>query len=194
MDIQNDMYRVGQTYPIRVLELGVTTPLDSAKGTTLTLSNFQGFVGLLPLLNGMADDELFINQGTLPTHIHIDWRFLNPRDYAYFQRNYGSKRLLEQVITFPFPEYLRHAVKIVTQPMLCYRSWWDLEWPPYKSAHFMPTLERKYACATLAAGKCPHRGVAVEAMIVDDDGYLLCPGHGLRWDPKTGRLAPRHVV
>lgn len=191
MITDHDMYRVGETYPIPTLEMGVTVPLDPAKGTTLTLSDFQGFVGTLPLLNALADDEPFINGNTLPTHIHIDWRFLKPADYVYFQRNYGAKRLLEQVITFPYSAEILRAVQPSTRPMLCYRSWWHLEWPAYKSAPFMPQLERKYACATLAAGRCPHRGVAVAAMIQDDDGYLVCPGHGLRWDPKTGKLAPR---
>ena len=57
----------------------------------------------------------------------------------------------------------------------------------------LPVMERDYADARLRPGcpKCPHRGMPLNGLPVDGQGRVVCPGHGLRFNLRTGRLSPR---
>lgn len=47
-------------------------------------------------------------------------------------------------------------------------------------------------CNRLKPGNiCPHRGIDLTPF-VKPDGTVICPGHGLRWDTKTGNLLAHH--
>lgn len=59
---------------------------------------------------------------------------------------------------------------------------------------WMADLERAYADARLKCGlACPHRGLPLAGQPVQPGDLVVCPGHGLRWNVKTGALAPRVV-
>ena len=52
-------------------------------------------------------------------------------------------------------------------------------------------LSAAYRDARLVNGTiCPHRGADLRGMKPDADGCVRCPLHSLRWNLKTGRLAP----
>lgn len=180
------MYQVGRTYRVPAMHFGC--PVTLPNGNTLTLDNYLGFTGWLPLLLPPKEDESFVS--TLPEHAHIDYRFLSDRWYAHFERWHGctgSELFLHVVLFGPNVadrEQIRH-LPIKVHRMKCRRQFEALD---YSSAHYMPRLQEKYVCAALLNGKCPHRGTPVAAMI-EKDGALVCPAHGLRW-AKTGELKP----
>ena len=55
----------------------------------------------------------------------------------------------------------------------------------------MEAAQRK-RCDRLKDGHtCPHRGIDLRPF-EQADGTAICPGHGLRWDMRTGLLLARH--
>jgi hypothetical protein len=62
------------------------------------------------------------------------------------------------------------------------RERWAFEW--------QPRLESEYAAIRAACTRCPHRGFSLAGLPVKD-GKVVCPGHGLQWNVKTGALVPR---
>lgn len=38
---------------------------------------------------------------------------------------------------------------------------------------------------------CPHRGISCVGVVAESDGGVVCPGHGLKWNPKDGELISR---
>ena len=62
---------------------------------------------------------------------------------------------------------------------------------PFKIPFWLRELEAAYAEATLRDGLiCPHKGASLAGMVQDEDGCITCPLHGLRWNARTGQLAP----
>lgn len=60
------------------------------------------------------------------------------------------------------------------------------------SAWFQLMLEQRFENAVAQDCRtCPHRGLPLTSLPVDDEGGVTCPGHGLRWSASTGRLMPR---
>lgn len=50
-------------------------------------------------------------------------------------------------------------------------------------------LRDAYADKRVKCGKCPHRGLPLESLPREPGTDIVtCPGHGLRWDLKTGEL------
>jgi nitrite reductase/ring-hydroxylating ferredoxin subunit len=51
-------------------------------------------------------------------------------------------------------------------------------------------LERAYKATNAKCGRCPHRGLPLNGLPVKDD-KVICPGHGLQFNVKTGEMIPR---
>ena len=69
------------------------------------------------------------------------------------------------------------------------------EYPPYPEEFMMrgwlPELEQAYRDHRIKENLiCPHKGGDLRGSPVVD-GKVTCPLHGLRWDLRTGKLAPR---
>lgn len=179
-------YAPGRIYRVPAMHFGSLVTLPD--GNTLTLDSYLGFKGWLPLLLPPKQDEPFLSD--IPEHAHIDYRFLSDRWLAHFERRHackGSELFLNVLLFGPAvldPGLMQH-LPLKMHRMKCRRAFEALD---YSSAHYIPRLQQKYACAALLNGKCPHRGTAVAAMI-EKDGALVCPAHGLRW-AKTGELKP----
>jgi hypothetical protein len=64
---------------------------------------------------------------------------------------------------------------------------------PKLNASWMPDLEAAYKDCTIKADclRCPHRGLPLNGPPVDEQGNVVCPGHGLRFNLHAGRLVPR---
>lgn len=173
-------YIVGKRYEVMALELG--KPFPKGNGNDVTIAEWHGFTGLLPLLNWFSEDEHFIAGHQPHLHAHIDWRFL--RKHAFQQiretmvrmgfRAHGAEITLHVIqIDREWMKYLRPTFTT----MRCRR---ELPMPDFEVAHWRESLDAKYPCAALANGRCPHRGVPASAM-VEVDGMLVCPAHGLRF-------------
>ena len=56
-------------------------------------------------------------------------------------------------------------------------------------ARYMDRLEQQYKGLRVENGRCPHQGIDLRGIEPDAQGFVRCPGHGLRWCPKTGEMA-----
>lgn len=121
-------------------------------------------------------------------HYHPDVRFLGEAQVKYWQRHglrlayaAGYPVCVTKVDGTP----LAHTLK--TMAMQCLRDYNDHVFPKGK-AQTWDALRRAYRDCKLKPGMvCPHRGFRL-APHVRDDGLVVCPGHGLVWDTKTGKL------
>ena len=146
----------------------------------------------MPIIGPEHEDKEFV--GFDPTHWHIDWRFAGERAFkevtrlpmksgphshcyaAVVQRWGWNDPALGRALTEGEP---------VMRRMKCKR-----EWPayPFTAAKWLPKLEAAYADCKLKPGLvCPHKGLPLEHAARDGD-VATCPGHGLRWNVRTGEL------
>ena len=66
--------------------------------------------------------------------------------------------------------------------------------PPYDPAQvpWLDELRQAYRNRRLDQEMtCPHRGAPLAGLQPDADGNVTCPLHRLRWNLKTGRMAPK---
>lgn len=154
------------------------------------LPRFNLGAGLIPIFGPLHSDAEFIK---FPApHWHIDFRFLRKRAWPRMWRVMvsGEKACYNHVAQKD-PNWgepiLDHSFGVQTRKMQCKR-----EWPtyPYELAQWLPALESAFAGARLKPGLvCPHKGIPLESCPRDGD-VVTCPGHGLRWNVKTGELVP----
>lgn len=117
-------------------------------------------------------------------HYHIDWRFVTETEYRGAAWN-----------DMPHGKVVGAVGKPVLRELTCLREM--PEFPNVRELGWDPlgrwsSLERAFACKTLKDGHiCPHRGIDLRPF-AQEDGTAICPGHGLRWDLRTGLLMDRH--
>ncbi len=127
------------------------------------------------------------------SHWHIDWRFVlsSAMRHVRTETPYGNvvQRIAYEHHPDDFSIYKQPLIEgdVVVRRMKCKR-----DWPPYPHAkqqrHWGPELEKAFAGCKLGPGMvCPHRGVPLDGAQRDGD-VVTCPGHGLRWNIKTGEL------
>jgi hypothetical protein len=135
-------------------------------------------------------------------HYHIDWRFVG---HTPFNRLKRERSVLSRVLTNdgtdPWnktitrsPELRRIKCKrempefpkvsqIIVRSAYSAGDGGGQKWARMETAQAM-------VCNKLKPGNiCPHRGIDLTPFI-KPDGIVICPGHGLRWDTKTGELLP----
>lgn len=145
--------------------------------------------GWVPVIGPRHEDAEHLN---FPyEHYHIDWRFIPDKQ---FHRNHGREHH-SSVLSNTGGGTLGDA-KPALKRRACRR-----EMPDFPSLTMRPAsirirwqaMEREHACAKLKPGNiCPHRGINLTPFI-KPDGTVICPGHGLRFDTKTGNLLPHHT-
>lgn len=143
----------------------------------------------VPVIGPEHRDVEFIN---FPhSHWHVDWRFASTRTFK--RARYDALRPASHVYAVVLqrwgwgdPQYNWQLVEgeVVMKRMKCKR-----ELPPYphKEARWLPKLEAAFAKACMTGMVCPHKGLPLEGCAMDGD-VVQCPGHGLRWNIKTGEL------
>lgn len=126
-------------------------------------------------------------------HWHIDWRFVSAKVYEDVQ---GS-RYDKSVLSMPFQQYpISARVEDTTQTMYtgnvelrrlkCKRPM--PSWEPIREhVKWLAKLEESCAHLKMKNMVCPHRGIPLKSCSQDGD-VVMCPGHGLRWNVKTGEL------
>ena len=125
-------------------------------------------------------------------HWHIDWRFASERMFQGWSRGLtgqphgcvisndspddfkpsltGTPQLKRRKCRRPMPDF----------PVLSKAPWAAME------------AAQRARCDRLKDGHtCPHRGIDLRPF-AQADGTAVCPGHGLRWDLRTGLLLARH--
>jgi hypothetical protein len=167
--------------------------------------------GAVPVHGPWHEDEKYI--GFKRHHFHVDWRFASPRYRAFvmdhmdhFAPRYAP---LEQLV------HNRVICEMITNPVLRQRRCQRLM-PDFPNAKFVVELERAYHDHVLDPRCliCPHRGMQLahgtirqelptteppvfqnsyRALPFDESSHqtVVCPGHGLKWNLTTGKLAPR---
>lgn len=130
------------------------------------------------------------------THFHIDWRFASTRLF---------NRCSERSIFHPTdPRYVYNRVLhrwpiqgkqetredpfFISEPVQRRRRC-QREFPayPHKEVKWLPRLQEACGHMKMTGMVCPHRGMPLEGCPRDGD-VVQCPGHGLRWNVKTGEL------
>lgn len=137
-------------------------------------------VGFWPVTGPQHEDREII--GFAWRHWHYDFRFLTHAQHLRKTLDRGS------VLCTAQGEHKEPgiAAEVVYKPRLCQRE--VLGFPAYK-AHWLPQLRDAHADARVKCGKCPHRGLPLESLPREPGTDIVtCPGHGLRWDLKTGKM------
>ena len=134
------------------------------------------------------DVELGVNW----EHWHIDWRFASKRMFLGCSRG-STGQPHGSVISNDGPDDFKPS--LTGTPELkrrkCRRLMPDFPVAPRPKWAAMEVAQRG-RCDKLKDGHtCPHRGIDLRPF-EQEDGTAICPGHGLRWDMRTGLLLARH--
>lgn len=137
-------------------------------------------------------------------HWHVDWRFASGRVFERAKRQHFTRNGDSDVFNYVLQRYASLGSgredldnpfvatgEVVQRRVKCRR---ELPAYPHQRAAWMPKLEEKFATACMKHMVCPHRGIPLDGCPRDGD-VVTCPGHGLRWNVKTGalkRLAPQN--
>lgn len=128
-------------------------------------------------------------------HYHVDTRFMseafcyrylgNYKTDFYLQgKTYAQEAMIIPVIVNSQATYYKlESPEPVLRKRLCQRETPEFVWP----TTFGPKLQAAYANCQLDPENpiCPHRGFKLSGL-PEKDGVVVCPGHGIRWDLRTG--------
>lgn len=150
--------------------------------------------GLYPVIGPKHEDGDHL--GFPYEHIHLDLRFLPPAQARMTPYVWGveEKSRLRAALLRPivFDFYHSEPARLTWQgPDLvqipCRRTMPDH--PAVTHLSGWKLLHRAYADKRVKCGKCPHRGLPLESLPREPGTDIVtCPGHGLRWNLKTGEL------
>lgn len=150
------------------------------------LASFIPSSGWLPVLGPQHEDAEHLN---FPhQHYHIDWRFVPERNFARSSSRWSSRSAM--VLTSTSERLKLHGSPVLKRRK-CLR---EMPTFPESPGPRWAALERAQfeRCSKLKPGNiCPHRGIDLTPFAMAD-GTAICPGHGLRWNLKTGDLMARH--
>lgn len=120
-------------------------------------------------------------------HFHYDVRFLPER--LFWNGDRTMARVHTHVTSSARWEHhdCKREVEVVRRRMKMKRVMPNF---PFDEK-FAEKVERPFLETRLVCKVCPHRGMSLEGLPVDAEGRVVCNGHGLRWNLKTGRLSPR---
>lgn len=123
-------------------------------------------------------------------HLHYDFRFL-PEDEMKHVRERAEKDASScsyaEPSVFLWVVDATESTKIWWTEMKCLRQ---MPTNPLETCGFMVrALEPHFKDQKIDPKRpvCPHRQVCLKGL-PHDDGVLVCPAHGLRWDAKTGEM------
>lgn len=144
-----------------------------------------------PVLGRCHDDKEII--GFSDRHWHYDYRFVSQEEFDHYAGSYGGEmKIMARLV----------AEKDVTEgpipkPLICLRRMpifphEFIDWRgEIKEVPYLRDLEKQFEKTKLNCAKCPHRGFDLSQLPQNRNGDVTCPGHGLRWNAKTGELVKR---
>jgi hypothetical protein len=143
------------------------------------VKDFHDFIGWLPILGPRHEDAEIV---AFPwQHFHVDWRFAPAKLCRRL-----SWRGPEYVLAYPLQCPDSRGAKVIVEGPTLQRM--KMKRPQFQfpdNGGWVDRLRRHHACDKIVQGRCPHRGLPVEAMHREGD-ILTCPGHGLRFNALTG--------
>ena len=151
--------------------------------------------GWVPTLGPMHEDAQHLN---FPyDHYHIDWRFIGDEEMVLARKKTESPHGTVLTSTGNYmiegkPVMKRRKMRRLMPDHLRIK---DVKFLSFdRSQNNWQNLEKAHSCARLKPGNiCPHRGIDLTPFI-KPDGTVICPGHGLKWDTKTGELLAHHCA
>jgi hypothetical protein len=172
-----------------------TVPCVQVDDITVYPNEFLRPGEFVPVMVPPHEDARFFN---FPhQHYHIDFRFVSDDlwDRLRHSPTVHSCVIAESLLARPDLHWLR---------LRCTRTM-----PEFPAAEALPpnarigdydglveslcTMEAYYlgTCLDPESLICPHRRICLKGLPVEND-VVVCPGHGLAWNVKTGALVPRH--
>lgn len=129
-----------------------------------------------PVTGPPHSDAEYINVDK--THYHYDTRFLSEAQIRTIDK--GAWLFAGD----PIKAIATHYTKLERRPLVCQRAVLHFKREPWSA-----DLENGYADKRVKCGTCPHRGLPLLSLPREPGTDIVtCPGHGLRWDLKTGAL------
>lgn len=139
---------------------------------------YYGKVADWPVIGPQHEDTEFV--GFRWQHYHIDWRFIPVHLFEPVGYRLGAPLMTSDAINpdgLPKPVLRRRKMQRAM-----------MDFAQARAARWFPKLEAAYATCKLKPGMiCPHRGIPLAGVHMEGD-IATCPGHGLRWNVKTGEL------
>jgi hypothetical protein len=149
---------------------------------------------VIPVLGSLHEDNAYI--GFSSWHYHFDLRFLPDKQIrdrvGYYYRRGPSPVCTPEQFMMSVVTTEHTAGHIAERRMKCRRRMPDFPVTTgvtYKE--WMPALEAAFANTRLNCARCPHRGFPLSADNADEQGNVVCAGHGLQFNLATGRLVSR---
>lgn len=145
--------------------------------------------GVMPILGPWHNDKEYL--GVEKAHYHYDPRFVSDGFLDLHVRSFpacsNEQSLMASVMFDP-----EGKVKPFECRRKCTRRMPDFpsQLREGKPAAWLMPMQKAYTQLT-ACGKCPHRGFPLSAENADENGNVVCPGHGLQFNLKTGRVVDR---
>lgn len=140
---------------------------------------------IVPVIGPPHEDAEFIN---FPhRHLHPDRRFVSKLWLDYYGSSGRGAGHWSVIYSFKINERdtgMREGGRV---RMRCKRlaDSFRLDVP------WLTKLENAYRLEKLRDGHiCPHRGISCRGVIAENGG-VVCPGHGLKWNLETGSLVTR---
>jgi len=76
------------------------------------------------------------------------------------------------------------GLQIQSRKFKCHRQMPCYPFIPSGIGRLEESMQQQKMCDRI----CPHKGVSLSGIPVDSNDQIVCPGHGLRWNNKTGDL------
>ena len=131
----------------------------------------EGEECLVPCVDGLPvlwPPHTDVHDGQQERHFHVDTRFC---DIAH-------------------PARPRGAVKWV--PMKVKRT--DCNTGSATDVSLITNAIRSKPCKAMINGKCPHKGFNLAQVRPNGDGFIVCPMHGMRFHPQSGKGVPYRMA
>lgn len=154
-------------------------------------------LSVLPVIGPLHEDKEFI--GFPARHWHPDRRFI---PQSWFKQEFNNHW---SVVLSPYPSQMAGQLGVGLRTawqepvvidggrriLTCKRLVTSFCERDGKPPRWLARMESAYKDEHLRNMICPHRGISCIGVKPEADGSVVCPGHGLAWNPKTGELVSR---
>lgn len=131
-------------------------------------------------------------------HVHPDPRFMSvflmrklgvqPRNTPELKTTFEQSALGAIRPTRSLGETYTFVLRTDCRPRVCVREMPEFPWV---KNYAWQDLHLNYEGRKVKCGKCPHRGMPLGSLPQDENGHVICNGHGLRIDMKQRRVVSR---
>ena len=154
------------------------------------IGSLSGIKNAWPVIGGKHEDSEIIDFPHF--HYHIDWRFVSQRKLSLSLASlFAERRLFDRERLYGLILHEGSVNSDLPEPVIRRRKFrGDFEeiigvYPP---APWKRQLQIAYQDYRLKKDMiCPHRGLSLKSCQIIND-VVTCPGHGLCWNVKTGKL------